>query len=102
MEQLGTSSCLYNHDGFNALTETEKQKLFTGAPVSAVGDREISRARRLAHQTLSLHSPTKHLKSLLLFNCVMDRTSLDWAHLFKNGLSSVIKLQCFDSVVLVS
>ncbi len=22
----------------------------------------------------------------------MDRTSLDWAHLFKNGLSAVIKL----------
>ncbi len=24
-----------------------------------------------------------------LFNCVVDRTSLDWAHSFKNGLSAV-------------
>ncbi len=26
--QHGTSSCLYNHEGFNSLTETEKEKLF--------------------------------------------------------------------------
>ncbi len=41
-EQHGTSSCLYNHDGFNSPTETEKEKWFafilrsTGASVSAV------------------------------------------------------------------
>ncbi len=37
---------------------------FTGAAVSAVD--AIAQALRRAHQTLSLHSLTKHLKSLLV------------------------------------
>ncbi len=46
-----TSSCLYNHDRFNALTETEKEKWFafilrfTGAAVSAVWDARTKRTR---------------------------------------------------------
>ncbi len=60
------------------------------------------RSRELwdAHQSRSLHSPTKRLKSLLVVNCVMDRTSLDWVHLFKNGLSAVIKLLCVMTIFL--
>ncbi len=44
--QHGTSSCLYNHDGFNAPTEKEKEKRFafilrsTGAAVRALAPRE--------------------------------------------------------------
>ncbi len=70
MEQLGTSSCLYNHDGFNWPTEMEKEKLFafilssSGAAVSAVD--VIGQALRRVHQTRSLHSLTKLLKSLLV------------------------------------
>ncbi len=44
MGQYGTSSCLYNHDGFNAPTETEKLFAFilksTGAAVRALAPRE--------------------------------------------------------------
>ncbi len=81
--------------------ETEKENLFvfilrsTGAAVSAVG--AIAQALRRSHQIRSLHSLTKHLKSLL-FNCVMDWTSLDWDHLFKNGLSCDKTSRCYYAI----
>ncbi len=100
-EQNGTSSCLYNHDRFNALTETEKEKWAAVSAVTWPRSCELSDA----HQTRSIHSLTKLLNSLLVFKCVIDRTSLDWAHLFKNRLSAVMKLNgvmmlsCPDAVV---
>ncbi len=77
-EQHGTSSCLYNHDWFNALTETEKEKWFVfilNQSCRHVG--AITRAFRRAHQTHALHSLTKRLKSLLVVKLYDDRTSLD-------------------------
>ncbi len=46
IQQHGTSSWLYNHDGYNALTETEKEKwlAFILTAVSTV-DRESSQTR---------------------------------------------------------
>ncbi len=49
-------------------------------------------------ETCSLHSLTKLLKSLLVVNCVMDRTSLGWAHIFKNGLSCDKTSRCYDAI----
>ncbi len=86
----GTSSFLYNHEGFNSPTETEREKLFAFILNHHVG--AIARALRCAPNALS--ALLKAFK--VIVSCLMcdDRTSLDWAHLFKNGLSAVIKLTC--------
>ncbi len=64
-----------NHDGFNALTETEKENGFAfilnrscrqWCVCVCVCVCAIARAQRRAHQTRSLHSLTKHFKSLLI------------------------------------
>ncbi len=63
----------------------------------------VSAVSAIAHKTCSLHSLTKRLKSL--FKCVMDRTSLDWDHLFKNGpfyVTSAVHIQiCIQANVLI-
>ncbi len=73
MEQHGTSSLLYNHDRFNALREGEMIRVYLKrAAVSAVcvclyaRARTIGRALKQVRQMRSLHSLTKHLKSLLV------------------------------------
>ncbi len=83
----GTSSCLYNHDGFNALTETEKEKWFafilrfTRAAVTWT--RELSDARSaLANKAFKV-----------IVSCLMcDVQALTKGSLFKKRLSAVIKL----------
>ncbi len=70
-EQHRTSSCRYNHDGFNALTETEKEKLFTfilrsaGDAVSAVD--EITRALRRAPNENKPNKPNQKCPVILSF-----------------------------------
>ncbi len=108
-EQHGESICLYNHDGFNALTETEKEKWFAfilnrSCHQCCVCNRESSQTHAPNTRSALANKAFKIIVSC--FNCLMDRTSPDCAHLFKNGLSAVITSRCydaiFDSVALVS
>ncbi len=66
----------YNHDGFNALTETEKWFPF----ISAVD--ASARALRRTPNVLSARA-NKVFKVTVSLMCD-DRTSLDWEHGFKN------------------
>ncbi len=93
-EQHRTSSCLHNHDWFNALTETEKEKWFAfilnrSCRQSRWHDRSSSETR--APNALSALA-NKACQVIVSCLTVKDRTSLDWARLFKNRLSALIKL----------
>ncbi len=57
--------------------------------VACVRDRESSQTRATNVLCALANKAFKVIVSCLT---VMDRTSLDWDHLFKNGLSAVIKL----------
>ncbi len=107
--QHGTSSCLYNHDGFNSPTETKEEKWFTfilrstGAAVSVMG--AIARALRRAPNVLSALANKA-------FKVIVSCLTVWWIGQASTGIIYLKTVSCdktsrcydaiFYSVVLVS